>query len=81
MEKRRGTLPAVEVMEDAHREEKFTIFEYPRGLLYRVALDDAARAGGAVDLRISIEDSAGNATEWTMEPGLVVAGPKRRASR
>ena len=63
---------------------------FPAGELYRADLSAVTRAGAeAVDLRIELEDAAGNRTTWTQSPAILVAGngtppplrPKRRAAR
>lgn len=53
----------------------------PAGDLYRADLSPAT-IGGAVDLRIEVEDVHGNRTTWTQSPAfMATAGPRRRATR
>ncbi|HEX6087697.1 MAG TPA: S8 family serine peptidase [Thermoanaerobaculia bacterium] len=62
---------------------------FPAGEMYRADLSAVTRAGAdAVDLRIEIEDTAGNRTTWTQSPAIIVSGDgtpppprKRRPSR
>ncbi len=55
----------------------------PAGEIYRVDLSPAtANADRAIDLRIAVEDLAGNRSTWTHAPAFAVGGepPKRRRS-
>jgi hypothetical protein len=60
---------------------------FPAGEIYRADLGAVTRAGAsAIDLRIEIEDVAGNQTTWTQSPAILVSGndgtpSKRRAAR
>jgi hypothetical protein len=62
---------------------------FPAGEMYRADLSAVTRAGAdAVDLRIEMEDVAGNRTTWTQSPAIIVDGDgtpppprKRRSSR
>jgi subtilisin family serine protease len=46
---------------------------FPAGEMYRADLSAATRAGAdAVDLRIDVEDVAGNRTTWTQSPAMLV---------
>ncbi|HEU4520769.1 MAG TPA: S8 family serine peptidase, partial [Thermoanaerobaculia bacterium] len=53
----------------------------PDGVLHRVNLRDMTLPSGAVDLRIKVEDAAGNSMTYVVEPALVLAPSKRRAVR
>jgi subtilase family protein len=62
---------------------------FPVGEMYRADLAAVTRAGAdAIDLRIEVEDVAGNRTTWTQSPAIILAGEstpppmgKRRSAR
>ncbi|PYQ30050.1 MAG: hypothetical protein DMF56_10010 [Acidobacteria bacterium] len=64
---------------------------FPAGEMYRTDLAAVTRAGAdSVDLRIEIEDIAGNRTTWTQSPAIILSGDagqpppptgKRRSAR
>lgn len=61
-----------------------TLFHVPAGEIYRADLSEAARVPGLVDLRVEMEDLAGNRVVWTQEGALFVGGtpaPPSRARR
>ncbi len=63
-----------------------TMRHTPSGDLYRADLSSAATAPNALfDLRIDLEDAAGNRATWTQSPafsnGTVAAPPRRRSVR
>lgn len=73
-------LSAVEIGDDLDAEPRMG---GPDGLLYRVDLTEiAATLSGPVDLRLIVEDPAGNSISYTLEPGLMIDdGGRRRAVR
>jgi subtilisin family serine protease len=53
----------------------------PIGVLFEADLSAATRIPGSVDLRLSIEDAAGNRTDWVLEPALEITGGRRHPLR
>jgi hypothetical protein len=52
-----------------------TLHRFPAGDMYRAELYAVTRAGtDAIDLRIEIEDLAGNRTTWTQSPAILITG-------
>jgi hypothetical protein len=83
-----GTLawiPLPVAVESTESGSRSTLGHIPSGDLYRVDLADAASAASFIDLRIELEDAAGNRAIWTQTSafavGNVVTPPRRRAVR
>jgi subtilisin family serine protease len=57
-----------------------TLGRMPAGDLYRVDLSSTTAGSGGVDLRVEIEDAAGNRSSWTLAPAFAVTAPKRRSA-
>ncbi|HEV7767053.1 MAG TPA: S8 family serine peptidase [Thermoanaerobaculia bacterium] len=81
-----GTLawiPLAVVIEGADNGSQATLGHIPSGDLYRVDLATATTTAAFIDLRIELEDAAGNKTIWSQTPvfavGTVVMPPRRRA--
>jgi subtilisin family serine protease len=77
--------PLQVVIEGSEPGSPSTLGHLPSGDIYRVDLSPASVTAGLVDLRIELEDAAGNRTTWTQSPafavGNAVAPPRRRAVR
>jgi hypothetical protein len=71
------------VIEDADLGSPSTLGHVPAGEIYRVDLSAATASAAFVDLRIDLEDAAGNQVTWTQAKvfavGDVTAPPRRRA--
>ncbi|HSN68316.1 MAG TPA: hypothetical protein VLV48_03670, partial [Thermoanaerobaculia bacterium] len=70
--------PLALVLADSESGSTNTLRHVPAGDIYRADLADATRAAGLVDLRIELEDLAGNRVVWTQEGALFV-GPQGAA--
>jgi hypothetical protein len=73
-------MTATVVGDDLNAGASPTLFRVPDGVLYRVDLDHPALQG-AVDVRITVEDAAGNSTSYVVEPAFVIGSSRRRAAR
>lgn len=83
-----GWIPLTPVHQGSDLGDVNLLQRFPAGEMYRADLSSATRAGtDAVDLRIEIEDVAGNRTTWTQSPAIVLTGEapppsgKRRSAR
>jgi hypothetical protein len=77
--------PLQVVLEGADFGSPATLGHLPSGDIYRVDLSPATAVASFIDLRIELEDAAGNRTTWTQSrafaAGDPVAPPRRRAVR
>lgn len=77
--------PLQVVIEGADNGTPFSLGHVPAGDIYRVDLSAATAASAFIDLRIDIEDAAGNQSTWTQSSvfvvGDVVPPLRRRAVR
>jgi len=76
--------PLTVVLTGTDEGNRAAVGHIPAGDLYRVDLSAATPASGFIDLRIELEDAAGNRTSWTQAPafavGTATSGTTRRRS-
>jgi subtilisin family serine protease len=68
-------LPLIPVHQGSDLGSVDALHRFPAGEMYRADLSSVTRSGAvAVDLRIEIEDLAGNRTTWTQSPAIFLSG-------
>lgn len=76
-------IPLTSVIQDSESGSQTTLGHIPAGDLYRVDLASATATAAFIDLRIELEDAAGNRAIWSQTPAFAVGNavmpPRRRA--